>query len=146
MKSVVLQTAARVLLPVMLLLSVLALIRGHNEPGGGFVGGLLAAAGFALYGLAYCVDDARRLLRVSPRSLIGTGLIVALLSGVPAVVAGAAYMGGQWVKIPLPGGAAPLKLGTPLVFDIGVYLVVIGITLLMVFSLEDSRNGHAPRR
>jgi multicomponent Na+:H+ antiporter subunit B len=143
--SVVLQTAARILLPIMLLLSVVALIRGHNEPGGGFVGGLLAASGFALYGLAFRVDDARQLLRLSPRLLIGIGLIVAVLSGVPAVLADSPFMTGRWVSIQIPGLTSPLKLGTPLVFDVGVYLVVIGVTLLMVFSLEDSRYGDAPR-
>lgn len=141
MNSVIFQTAARVLLPVMLILSVIALIRGHNEPGGGFVGGLLAAAGFALYGLALGVDDAKRSLRASPRTLIGVGLIVAILSGVPAMVIGAPFMEGQWLSISIPGLETPLKLGTPLLFDVGVYLVVIGVALLMVFSLEESRDG-----
>ena len=54
-------------------------------------------------------------------------------------------MDGRWVSVPIAGAASPLKLGTPLVFDVGVYLVVIGITLLMVFSLEDSRHGDAAR-
>jgi multicomponent Na+:H+ antiporter subunit B len=129
----------------MLLLSVVALVRGHNEPGGGFVGGLLAASGFALYGLAFHVDDARRLLRVSPRSLIGIGLIVAMLSGVPAVVSRSPFMDARWASVQVPGFASPLKLGTPLVFDVGVYLVVIGITLLMIFTLEDSRHDAASR-
>ena len=145
MNSVVLQVSARVLLPVMLLLSLVALIRGHNEPGGGFVGGLLAASGFALYGLAHRVDDARERLRVSPLTLTACGLVVAILSGVPAVLAGAPFMAAQWVSVSVPGIGSPIKLGTPLVFDVGVYLVVVGITLLMIFALEDSRNGDATR-
>lgn len=145
MNSVILQTAARVLLPLMLALSAVALLRGHNEPGGGFVGGLLAASGFALYALAFRVEDARRLLRLSPHSLIGVGLLIAILSGTPAVVSGSPFMEARWVSVQIPGFDTPLKLGTPLVFDVGVYLVVIGITLLMVFTLEDSRDVATSR-
>ena len=55
------------------------------------------------------------------------------------------FMEARWVSVPLPGLSSTIKLGTPLVFDVGVYLVVVGITLLMVFTLEDSRDGDAPR-
>lgn len=145
MKSLVLQTATRILLPVMVIVSLYALIRGHNEPGGGFVGGLLAASGFALYALAFDVDQARRVLRTSPGTLIGGGLIIAVLSGVPALLDGGIYMEGRWSSIDVPGMDSPFKLGTPLIFDIGVYLVVIGITLLMTFALEESHHGTASR-
>jgi multicomponent Na+:H+ antiporter subunit B len=143
MNAVVLQTAARVVMPVMLLLSLVTLIRGHNEPGGGFVGGLLAASGFALYGLAFGVHDARRLLRVDPLALIGAGLLVGLASGLPGALAGQEFMKGLWFTLPIPATDTEVKLGTPLVFDIGVYMVVLGITLLMIFALEDARDGDA---
>lgn len=145
MNSVVLQTAARILLPVMLLLSVVALVRGHNEPGGGFVGGLVAAAGFALYALAFEIEDAKTLLRVSPRTLIGLGLLTATISGVPAVFVDQAFMDSLWFALELPGFGGPIKLGTPLIFDIGVYLTVVGIALLMIFTLEETRHGTALR-
>lgn len=141
MRSVIFRTAARILLPVMLLLSIVVLIRGHNEPGGGFVGGLLAATGFALYALAIRVRDAKRALRISPSALIGAGLVLAIVSGLPALLGGRPYMQGLWLTI---GGAQaehPLKIGTPLLFDIGVYLVVVGATLLMVFTLGASRRA-----
>jgi len=144
MSSVVLQTAARVVMPVMLLLSLVTLIRGHNEPGGGFVGGLLAAAGFALYAQAYRVDDARRLLRADPRSLLGAGLLVGLASGLPGALTGGAFMEGRWFTLSIPATSASVKLGTPLLFDVGVYLVVLGITLTMIFALEDAHSDDAP--
>ncbi|MEO1129274.1 MAG: Na+/H+ antiporter subunit B [Planctomycetota bacterium] len=146
MNAVVLQTAARVVMPVMLLLSLVALIRGHNEPGGGFVGGLLAASGFAVHGLAFGVAEARRLLRVDPRSLIGAGLLVGLGSGLPGIFAGEPFMKGLWFTLSIPATTASVKLGTPLLFDIGVYMVVLGITLLMIFALEDARDGDAAHR
>ena len=145
MNSVILQTAARVLLPVMLVLSVLVLLRGHNEPGGGFVGGLLAASGFSLYGLAFRIEDARRILRIHPRVLIASGLLLAIGSGVPGLVLGEPFLTPLWLSLPVTGMESPVKLGTPLIFDVGVYLVVIGVTLLMVFALEESHDGRAVR-
>jgi multisubunit Na+/H+ antiporter MnhB subunit len=143
MNSVIFQTAARVLLPFMLILSIIVLLRGHNEPGGGFVGGLLAASGFALYALAIRVADARRMLRVDPLVMIAAGLAMALLSGVPAMISGAPFLEGRWASVTPPGFIEAVKVGTPLVFDIGVYVTVLGVVTLMVFSLEESRHDAA---
>ena len=86
MNSPIFRTAARLLMPLLLLFSVFLLLRGHNEPGGGFVGGLVAAAAFALYGIAFGVQRARQALLVKPMTLLGVGLLIALLSGLPAVL------------------------------------------------------------
>ena len=64
--SPIFRTAARLLMPLLLLFSVFLLLRGHNEPGGGFVGGLVAAAAFALYAIAFGTRRARQALVVSP--------------------------------------------------------------------------------
>ncbi|MCG8604558.1 Na+/H+ antiporter subunit B [bacterium] len=126
----------RYLHPLMIFFSIFLLMRGHNYPGGGFTGGLLAAAAFAHYSLAFGVDAARAKLRIDPRTLTGMGLLVALLSGVIAIFFESAFMTGQWGALPLPL-LGKLYLGTPLLFDIGVYLVVIGITLTIIFSLSE---------
>ena len=143
MRSLIYSTAARPLLPLMLVLSVIALFRGHNEPGGGFVGGLLAASAFAIYALAIGVEDARKILRVSPLTLIGTGLVTATLSGLLGPAMGDPYLHGVWTSLPAPGFDEPIKVGTPVAFDIGVYLVVLGGVLLMVLNLEET-NDDAP--
>lgn len=134
MDSLVLRTATRYLLPLLLLFSVFVLLRGHNEPGGGFVGGLVAASAFALYALAFGVERARQLLSVSPRRLIGLGLLIAVLSGLVGVLVGDPFMTAQWQERPLPVVG---KLGTPLLFDIGVYLTVIGVVLTIIFALAE---------
>jgi multicomponent Na+:H+ antiporter subunit A len=126
--SPIFRTAVRGLMPLLLLFSLFLLMRGHNEPGGGFVGGLVAAAAFALYGIAYGVEQARRALLVEPMTLLGTGLLVALVSGVPAVMLGQPFLTAQWV-------VGPIAVGTPVLFDIGVFLVVTGVALMMVFNL-----------
>jgi multicomponent Na+:H+ antiporter subunit B len=136
MISLILRTATRVLMTLLVVFSVFLLLRGHNEPGGGFVGGLVAAIAFALYAIAYDVAAARRLLRVEPRMLIGAGLLVAAGSGVAALATGRPFLTGLWSTLPGRAGAE-LAVGTPLLFDIGVYLVVVGVTLTIVLALAE---------
>ncbi len=134
-KSLILRTATRYLFPIILMFAVFVLLRGHNAPGGGFVGGLLAASAFALYVFAYGIREARKVLRVQPLSLIAAGLALSLGSALIApLFFRLPLMTGIWGEFEIPGIG---KLGTPLFFDIGVMLVVIGVTLLIVFTLAD---------
>jgi multicomponent Na+:H+ antiporter subunit B len=123
-------------MPLLLLFATFLLLRGHNEPGGGFVGGLVVSASFVLYGIAFGVAAARRALPVDPSRLLGVGLLVALMSAAPAVVLGRPFMTALWTAIPL--GATVLHIGTPLVFDVGVFLAVIGVVLTIVFTLAET--------
>ena len=130
--SPIFRTAARLLMPLLLVFAVFLLLRGHNQPGGGFVGGLVAAAAFALYGIAFGVQRARQALSVKPLTLLGAGLLIALVSGLPAVVRGQPFLTAVWTS-------TPVAIGTPALFDVGVFLVVAGVVLMMIFSLaEDS--------
>jgi multicomponent Na+:H+ antiporter subunit B len=138
MNPVVLRTVAQKMTPVLLLLSVVLLVRGHDAPGGGFVGGLMAASALILYLLGYDVATVRRLVRVEPVRLLGVGLLVALGSGVPAMLQGRPFLTGLWTHTPSPWGTH-VELGTPLLFDVGVYLLVVGAALGFVFTLE----GHS---
>lgn len=133
-RSLILSTAVRILLPLLLLFSLFLLLRGHNEPGGGFVGGLVAASGFALYALAHGVSIARRKMYIEPQTLVAAGLLTAAGSGCFALFAGRPFMTGLWggERIPIIG-----KAGTPFLFDAGVYLLVMGMALLIVFSLME---------
>lgn len=134
MSSLILSTATRYLLPLLLLFSVFVLFRGHDEPGGGFVGGLIAAAAYALYALAFDTDVARRVLWLDPHTLIALGLALATGAGGLALAAGQPFLTGIWSDIWLPVAG---KLGTPMFFDIGVYLVVVGMATLIVFTLAE---------
>ncbi len=127
MNSLMLQTLCRFISPFLLVLSVFLLLRGHNEPGGGFAGGLVAAATLALIMFAFDEQAMLSALRVNPRSLAGFGLLVAITSALPAVFQGNSIMQGAWFYLPTPLGTA--HLGTPLAFDLGVYLVVVGVTV-----------------
>ncbi len=136
MRGLILPTATTYLMPVLLLFSLFLLLRGHNEPGGGFAGGLVAAAAFVLLSVASGVSVARRALPVDPRTLIGVGLLTMHASGVIApLLYGEPYLTSHWWTIPV--GDYEVAVGTPLLFDIGVYLAVAGTVLLIVFSLEE---------
>ncbi len=135
MTSLILRTATRLLMPLLLLFAVFLLLRGHNEPGGGFVGGLVVAAAFVLYAIAYGVDAARRAVLVDPSTLLGAGLLVALGSGIPAVLVGRPFLTAIWTTVGIE--PAVVDVGTPLVFDVGVFLAVIGVVLTIVFTLAE---------
>jgi multicomponent Na+:H+ antiporter subunit B len=134
MYSVILSTASRYLFPLMLIFSFFLFLRGHNEPGGGFVGGLVAAAAYALYLIANGVDEAKKLLKAEPIKLIAMGLFLAILSALISIIAGQDFMTGIWAKniFPVVG-----KVGTPLLFDLGVYFLVLGIVTKIIFSLAE---------
>ena len=135
MTSSILQTATRLLMPLLLLFAVFLLLRGHNQPGGGFVAGLVVASSFVLYSIAFGVEAGRRALLVRPATLLGVGPLVALTSGLPALIAGRPVMTAQWIEVPF--GSTAVALGTPLVFDVGVFLAVIGVVLTIVFTLAE---------
>ena len=128
MTSRILRLAARVLSPLLAALAVLLMLRGHNEPGGGFIGGLVLA--MALLLPAFVEQDTPRLnLWVDPQQLIGLGWLLALLAAVAGPLAGAGFFQAVWggsIWLPLVG---KLKFGTPLLFDTGVFLTVAGVTL-----------------
>ena len=141
MPSAILMAGTRVLVALLLLFSVYWLLRGHNLPGGGFIGGLVGATGFVLYAIACSVDSARRALRVPPQTVAGVGLGIALTAGLVPLAMGDAPFTGQWLFV---GGEVPgtysegaIALSTILVFDVGVYLTVLGSTLALVFALEE---------
>lgn len=134
MTSVILRAAAVLMSPLIGVLSIFMLLRGHNEPGGGFIGGLLMALAFVVGLLAHDVRAARALLRVDPRTLIGIGLLAAMLSGVPALAGGLPFMTGLWWPDAIPGVG---KVSTVLLFDVGVLVVVWGMALLIMFTLSE---------
>lgn len=134
MSTIILRTATQFLMPLLVLLSLFLLLRGHNEPGGGFIGGLLASAAVSLYAVAYDAAAARRLLRVHPHQLIGAGLFCSLGAGLAPVLLGQPMLTGVWVKLWL-GPFEAYDLGSPLLFDIGVDVVVLGVVSTVILTL-----------
>lgn len=141
MNTVIFRTVAPLIVATMLVFSVYICLRGHNEPGGGFIGGLIGASAIAIMGMAGGAAEARRALRFDPLNFAGLGLAVAALSGLLSIFNGNPFMTSIWLYVDLGGSIVPLS--TPLVFDIGVYLVVFGTISSIALALE-SDDGKVP--
>ena len=135
MNTLIFRTIAPYLSALMILFSIFVLLRGHNEPGGGFIGGLIAASAFAIYGIARGVTAVRQAIRFHPMSIAGFGLFLAALSGIPSYFVDVPYFTGLWV-FPTVFGET-VALSTPLFFDIGVYFVVVGAITSIALALEE---------
>nr|WP_299203584.1 Na+/H+ antiporter subunit B [uncultured Brumimicrobium sp.] len=136
MNSLILNTISKTLLPLLVLFSVFVLLRGHYLPGGGFVGGLIAAIAFILHAFANGLNETKKILRIHPGFLIPIGLLIATLSAIaPMIITGEPLMTGLWYEkdIPILG-----KIGSALFFDAGVYFVVVGICLTIIFTISES--------
>lgn len=130
MKSLIFKTTAHIVIGIMLLFSLYLLFRGHNEPGGGFIGALIAVIALALMILSESPGYVKKRLFFSPGIIAFTGVGIAIGSGLFAAFLGKAYLTGIWWKTILP-------LGTPLLFDIGVYLAVTGGVLSILLDLAE---------
>lgn len=140
MNSVILNAATRLLTSLLLMFSVFMLLRGHNLPGGGFIGGLIGSTGFILYAIAQGSQATRDALKYEPQNIAMIGLGIALAAGVFPVFFGEAFFTGQWWFAgadPTVPGDKGLPISSVLFFDIGVYLVVFGAILTLVLALED---------
>lgn len=135
-QSLILRTTGFFLLPLLLLFALFLLLRGHNEPGGGFIAGLVASAAFALHLFAMSEASARRVLRIDPRDLLAWGLILALTAGVLGLFSGLPFLSAHWLTVSLPV-FGELKLGSPLLFDLGVCLVVVGTASTIIIHLAE---------
>lgn len=129
MNTLIFRTMAPILGGLLVAFSLLVLLGGHNAPGGGFAGGLVAAAAGILYGMARGLSEVRRLLRFDPLAISGVGVLIAIAAGLVSLFAGKPFLTGLW----LPGNA----YGTPGLFDIGIYLTVFGAVTAIALALED---------
>jgi len=135
MNSIILQIASRYVRAILLFFAVVALLRGHNHPGGGFIGGLLAGLSIVFQGFAYSAGYARKRTIISTGGFLALGLGLIILSLLPATLGQESLMKGAWVTVTLFSDWE-LKLGSPLLFDTGVFFAVIGVTVLFFFSLK----------
>jgi multicomponent Na+:H+ antiporter subunit B len=136
-RVVLLEVAARLLYTPILLISLWILLRGHDEPGGGFIGGLLAVVASVFYAVAFGTESAcRRIPGTHPLALGAFGALLTVFAGLPALVFSQPFLTHYWATIPL--GFMNYKVSTVMVFDIGVYLCVWGALAGYSLSLMDA--------
>ena len=134
MNSLILTTGTRAVFHTILLFSTFLLFAGHNAPGGGFIGGLVASAALVLRFVAHGPDDVRKTVRVAPETLLGVGVLLAAVAAVAPMLLGGELLSSDTLKVSVPL-LGQVKASSVLVFDIGVYLVVVGLVLTMLHTL-----------
>jgi multisubunit Na+/H+ antiporter MnhB subunit len=139
-RSLILETSIGVLFHTALLFSLFLLFAGHNAPGGGFIGGLVAGAAFVLRYVDGGAAAVARTARIGPHLLLGGGLALAVLTGAGPWLVGDAFLeaGKLELDVPLIGD---VKATSALPFDIGVFLIVVGLVLMVLTTL-----GEEPER
>lgn len=125
--SIIFQYGMKITLPLLLIISLIVFWRGHQLPGGGFIGGLVAGAALAAHAFSFGVSRTLSLIRFHPLTFVVLGLTCALISGITSLVVGATPFKALWISVPFIG-----ELGTPILFDFGVYLLVVGFVLVFI--------------
>lgn len=138
MNTIIFRTIAPTLVAIMVVFSVFVLLRGHNEPGGGFIGGLIAASAVAIYGIAAGVKEVRAALRVDPLSIAGFGVFIAGGAGLLSLGFDVPFLTGLWANFDIGGNE--ITISTPMVFDIGVYFAVVGTISAVALVLEEGEE------
>jgi len=133
-RSLVLDTALDAVFRTAFVFSLFLLFAGHNAPGGGFIGGLVAGAALVLRYVAGGVPEVRRVAPWPPDIVLGVGLVTAVLTGIGGWVWSEAFLATALLEMDLPL-LGTVKATTALPFDIGVYIVVVGISLAVLTSL-----------
>lgn len=135
-RLIVLDVSVRVLVPAVFLGSLWLLLVGHNQPGGGFVGGIVASGAVVLRYVAGGIREVRSLSLAQPWSVLGAGLLIAGLTALTPLVFGNDVLESAVVEgdVPVLGH---VKATSALAFDLGVYLVVIGLVLMVFESFGD---------
>ncbi len=136
MNNIILEKIARLFLRVIAVMSVLLLLRGHNSPGGGFIAGIVLATGFIYYGIIFGSDRIQTIIYFNTRIWMGIGLGLVLIAAVMPVFAGHEPLTGLWYigEWPLVG---TMHLGTPLIFDTGIFIGVTGLILSIIITIME---------
>lgn len=137
MSDLYLRVLDRILTPILLILSLWLFFRGHNQPGGGFIGGLAAAAAFQLQILSRGHDFVRGEVGPFLQPMTGIGLLCAIIAALLGLTQGN-FLQAVWVFWHI--GNFELELGTPMLFDLGVYLVVVSVVVSYLLSLGHSKK------
>jgi multicomponent Na+:H+ antiporter subunit A len=149
-ESLILDTVLDMVFRTALLFSLFLLFVGHNAPGGGFVGGLVAATALTLRYVAGGADEVDRIARVHEATLLGSGLLLAALTGAAGWWIKGSFLASAKLEVAVPV-LGTLKATPALPFDVGVYLVVVGLGLSLLRSLgaaadREQSEQTEPRR
>lgn len=135
-EDVILQTATKVIVFIVLIFGVYVFFSGHHEPGGGFIGGLITASAIVLLLMAFDVKTVRDNLPVDFKLVGAAGILIMILSGAVSMLFGEAFLFQTFTEVDLPV-FGPTELATAVLFDVGVYLAVVGTALTIILSISE---------
>ncbi|MHB1224209.1 MAG: monovalent cation/H+ antiporter subunit A [Gemmatimonadaceae bacterium] len=135
-----LATVSRPLLPLALLVAIFILLRGHNQPGGGFIAAILTSAALILQYMASGVAWTRQRLRLNFQPFIALGVLLAVLTGAGAWLFGVPFMSMTFTHLHIPI-IGDIELATAMIFDLGVYVAVVGAVMLILARLGKLSHG-----
>jgi len=136
--DVILRTAAKIVMFVILAFAAHLFFAGHNEPGGGFIGGLMTASALVLLALAFDMKTVRNVVPIDFRMLTAIGLMIAVLTGVGSFVFDVPFLSHTFAYKQLPF-LGEKELATAVLFDLGVFLSVVGVTMTIILSIGEER-------
>ncbi|GAA5417326.1 Na(+)/H(+) antiporter subunit B [Paraliobacillus ryukyuensis] len=134
--NVSLHTMTRIAVFIILSFAIYLLLAGHNNPGGGFIGALMTASAVVLLYISFDLKTIKNVLEFYFPYFIGTGLIIAIGTGISSMIFGYPFLTQFFTHAHLPI-LGDVELTTALVFDIGVYIVVVGVTLLIITTIAE---------
>jgi multicomponent Na+:H+ antiporter subunit A len=141
-RSLLLDIGARTVVPTLALVSIYVLVVGHDEPGGGFIGGLLGGVALLVVHLSAGASQVANLLRADPLTIVGAGLSVAVATALAGLIFGAGLLDAGKITVHLPW-LGSYSVGSALAFDAGVYLVVVGLVAMALTRLGADEEGAA---
>jgi multicomponent Na+:H+ antiporter subunit B len=136
MSSLIFRTTARYLVPILLLFAAVLLFRGHNHPGGAFPAALVAAVALAIQAMARHGEATTKGIRLGSHVLIGAGFALVLLSGLPGLINQTEFLKASWARVGVGGGLFEW-LGTPVLFELGIFAAIVGGARLILESLPE---------
>lgn len=138
--DVILKTTSKVIIFIILTFSLFLFLAGHNHPGGGFIGGLITASALVLLAVAFGLETMRNIVSIDFRLLIAAGLLIAFLTGLGSLVFDAPFLSHAFGHFTLPV-LGEVELATAVLFDLGVYLTVVGVTMTIILSIGGDKKS-----
>lgn len=140
--DVILQTMSKGIIIIILTFSLYLFLAGHNHPGGGFIGALMASAALVLLSIAFGMDQIRKAFPVNYRLLTAAGLLLAIVTASGSFLFGAPFLSHTFNHFHLPL-LGDVELATAVLFDLGVYLAVVGVAMNIILTIGGDKRWNS---
>ncbi|WP_134702423.1 Na(+)/H(+) antiporter subunit B [Ammoniphilus sp. YIM 78166] len=137
--DVILQTVTRTVSFIILLFSIYLFFAGHHNPGGGFIGGLMTGAALVLLYIAYDIKTMAKVLPIDFKNMTALGLLIGVSTGLGSFLFNVPFLSHSFGYFYLPF-LGKTELATAVLFDLGVYLTVVGVTMTIILTIGEDNE------